>query len=313
MQLRFFWIIALLLTAQSLCAQDVVLKAEIDRDSIMIGEQVQWSLKATVDKQLPTAFPSIDSVNNGLIEILSARLDTLQETASNITVQANWTITSFDAGIYPLPRVPFLVRRTNGQVDTLYSEQDLQLKVKTVAIDTTTFEAFDIKAPIKYPVTLEEILFYVGIGLAVLVIIVLIVYLMSKWKRKESIFFKSKPKDPPYVTALRELEKIKAEKLWQNNKVKIYYTRITDVLRVYLEEQYNVQAMEQTSEEILQSLQTLKIPEELMNKLRELLNVADLVKFAKYQPEQNENEGAISIVSDFVYNTRPKRVTGENK
>lgn len=306
---RLFLILGFLIAAHTLPAQEVVLKAALDRDSIMIGEQAHWILKATVDKSLAMAFPKIDSINGGLVEILYAKADTLQETKNSITIEATWTITSFDAAIYPLPAIPFLVQHANGKIDTLYSEQQLELKVKTVAVDTTSFEAFDIKTPITYPITLGEVLPWAGGGLLLLALIAFIIYYIRNRKKNQPLFFKPKPQDPPYVTALRELEKIKGEKLWQNNKVKIYYTRISDVLRTYLEEQHGIQAMEQTSEEILLSMQTLDISSELMDKLKELFNVSDLVKFAKYQPEQNENENAINIICDFVYKTRPTEET----
>ena len=291
----------------SLCpmqAQNVVLKAELSRDSIMIGEQVHWNLKVTLDKSLAFAFPRFDSLGNNRIEILDMSADTLQQSSSNITLKASWLITSFDAGIYHLPPIPFLVQYPNGKLDTLRSES-LTLKVKTVDIDPENFEAFDIKLPIEYPVTLGEILPYAGYGLLIAAIIALAIYMFIRWKQNKPLFFALKPKDPPYVVALRELEKIKSEKLWQNNKVKLYYTKVTDVLRIYLNAQFQIQAMEQTSEEILQSLQSMELSDELRNKLREMLGVSDLVKFAKYQPEMHENESALTIVSDFVHNTRP--------
>jgi hypothetical protein len=309
MQKRLLLTTGLLLSLCQLLAQDVVLKADISRDSIMIGEQVHWSLKATVDKSLKMAFPRIDSLDDKRIEVLGMRTDTLKQSASNLTVQASWLITSFDAGQYYLPRIPFLILRPNGQMDTLYSEP-LQLKVHTVAIDTTNFQPYDIKTPIEYPLTLGEILPYIGLGLLIIAIIALAVYMLMRWKQNKPLFFAPKPKDPPYVVALRDLEKIKTEKLWQNNKVKQYYTKVTEVLRIYLEEQFQIQAMEQTSEEILQSLQNLQISDDLRSSMREMLNVSDLVKFAKYLPEQHENENALTIASDFVYHTRP---TEENE
>jgi len=310
MQKRLLLILGLLFFLYPLRAQEVVLKAEISRDSIMIGEQVHWSLKATLDKSLKMAFPLIDSLSNNLIEILDVRVDTLRQSATNLTVQASWLITSFDAGIYHLPQIPLLVLRPNGQLDTLYSES-LQLKVKTVDIDPENFEAFDIKLPIEYPITLGEILPYIGLGLLIAAIIALAIYMFIRWKQNKPLFFAPKPKDPPHIIALRELEKIKAEKLWQNNKVKLYYTKVTEVLRIYLEGQFQIQAMEQTSEEILQSLQSVELSDELRSRLREMLGVSDLVKFAKYQPEQHENESALIVVSDFVYNTRPTEENNE--
>jgi hypothetical protein len=285
-------------------AQEPLLSTSFDRDSIMIGEQVQWTLKATIDRSIDAFFPVIDSITDGRIELLkNNRLDTLQTSSNNITVQHTYVITSFDEGVYTLPEIPLLLRHRDGKLDTAYFER-LSLLVKTVPIDTTSFEPYDIKMPITYPITFMEVLPWAASGLAVLVLIALVIYIIIRRRQHKPIFFKPKPKEPPHVIALRELDKIKAEKLWQSNKVKQYYTRVTDVLRTYMEERYKMQAMEQTSEEILQALKSIQLPDELMDKLRELLSVSDLVKFAKYQPMTDDNEKALDTAHEFVDQTK---------
>ncbi|MDR3181195.1 MAG: hypothetical protein LBT61_04620 [Prevotellaceae bacterium] len=304
--------VAFLLISFRAGAQEVVLKASFDRDSIMIGEQVQWTLKATIDRSVEAFFPVIDSITDGRIELLKNEgLDTLQTSSSNITVQHTYVITSFDEGIYTLPEIPLLLRHRDGKLDTAYFER-LSLLVKTVPIDTTTFEPYDIKMPITYPITFMEVLPWALSGLAVLALIAFVVYIIIRRRQHKPIFFKPKPKEPPHIIALRELNKIKADKLWQNNKVKLYYTRVTDVLRMYMEERYNMQAMEQTSEEILQALKAMQLPDELMDKLHELLSVSDLVKFAKYQPITDDNEKALVTAQEFVDKTKEEIKTEEN-
>jgi hypothetical protein len=300
----FYIIVACLLITAHAGAQEVVLKASFDCDSIMIGEQVQWTLKATIDRSIEAFFPVIDSISDGRIELLKNKgLDTLQASSNNITVQHTYVITSFDEGVYTLPEIPLLLRHRDGKIDTAYFER-LSLLVKTVPIDTTSFEPYDIKTPITYPITFMEVLPWALSGLAVLALIAFVIYIIIRRRQHKPIFFKPRPKEPPHIVALRELDKIKADKLWQNNKVKLYYTRVTDVLRTYMEERYNMQAMEQTSEEILQALGTMQFPNALMDKLRELLSVADLVKFAKYQPMTDDNEKALVTAQEFVDETK---------
>jgi hypothetical protein len=301
---RFILLLCISFVAIPSFAQEVVLKTEFDRDSIMIGEHVTWTMKATVDKSLKAFFPTIDSINNGRIELLKNNgLDTLKESSKNNTIQNSYVITSFDEGIYVIPPIPLLLGYADGTIDTVYFDQ-LSLKVKTVPIDTTTFVAFDIKTPIHYPVTFMEVLPWALGGLIVIGLILFLIYIIRRRKQNKPLFFSPKPKEPPHIIAMRELEKIKGEKLWQNNKIKTYYTRITDVLRVYMEERYHMQAMEQTSEEILQALSSMTISEELMNKLRELLSISDLVKFAKYSPMNNDNENVLSIAGEFIEKTK---------
>ena len=292
-------------------AQEVVLKASFDRDSIMIGEHVQWTLKATIDQSIEAFFPVIDSITDGRIELLKNKgLDTLRASSNNITVQHTYVITSFDEGLYTLPEIPLLLRHRDGKLDTAYFER-LSLLVKTVPIDTTSFEPYDIKMPITYPITFMEVLPWALSSLAALALIAFVIYVIIRRRQHKPIFFKPKPKEPPHIIALRELYKIKADKLWQNNKVKLYYTRVTDVLRIYMEERYKIQAMEQTSDEILLTLQSMQLPGELMDKLRELLSVSDLVKFAKYQPMTDDNEKALVTAQEFVDQTKEEIETEE--
>jgi hypothetical protein len=158
-----------------------------------------------------------------------------------------------------------------------------------------------------------EVLPWALSGLAVLALIAFVIYIIIRRKQHKPIFFKPKPKEPPHIIALRELDKIKSDKLWQNNKVKLYYTRITDVLRVYMEGRYKIQAMEQTSEEILTTLTSMPVPGELMDKLRELLSVSDLVKFAKYQPMTDDNDKALATAQEFVNHTKEEITEEESR
>ena len=298
---------------QFLFAQEPLLSTSLSRDSIMIGEQVEWKFKATVAKSSKVFFAQIDSIGNGMIEVLSVTaLDTLKNTKKEITVESKLLITSFDAGIYTLPEVPILFVDENNRIDTFYFDK-LELKVNTVAIDTTTFEAYDIKSPIKYPYSFREIMWPWGvIVLAALLLIGLLIYVITRLNNKKPVFGKVKPSEPPHIVALRELEKIKSEKLWQNNKVKLYYTRVTDVLRVYLEQRYAIQAPEQTSDEILQALAHLPLPETFLPQLRAFLSVSDLVKFAKYIPATDENEKVLELVALFVKETKEQQIAQNN-
>jgi hypothetical protein len=259
------------------------------------------------------------------VEVLqSTGPDTLQDTKDNLTVESTLLLTSFDAGIYTFPQIPVLVVSGRNKADTLYFDA-VTLKVNTLPVDTIA--AFlqaddstkinllkDIKPPVKYPYTFKEILWpWTVDGILALALIAAIIYVIVRIKKQQPVFGKVKSQEPPHIVALRELEKIKAEKLWQNNKIKLYYTRVTDVLRVYLEQRYSIQAPEQTSDEILQALAQLPLPEYFLPKLRDFLNVSDLVKFAKYLPATEENESAVTLVAQFVAETKEQNNEPEQR
>ena len=161
----------------------------------------------------------------------------------------------------------------------------------------------DIKGQMRYPITLAEVLPWIGGALALALLVWLLVRYIKARREKGGLFGKQVQNDPPHIVALRELEKIRGEKLWQSGKEKQFYTGVTDTLRGYIEARYGVSAMEQTSAEIMQSLSDKKVEEKAYRELGELFNVADLVKFAKYVPATNENEEAIPVAVRFVNST----------
>jgi bifunctional N-acetylglucosamine-1-phosphate-uridyltransferase/glucosamine-1-phosphate-acetyltransferase GlmU-like protein len=113
-----------------------------------------------------------------------------------------------------------------------------------------------------------------------------------------------KPKIPPYVTALEALETLRLKKLWQADKVKEYYSELTDIVRQYIEAQFGVQAVEMTTDDILYGLKNIGINAQAMGKLTNTLQTADLVKFAKATPHALENDTALSYSVDFVSETK---------
>ncbi len=124
-------------------------------------------------------------------------------------------------------------------------------------------------------------------------------------KDKKPIFFKVKPKLPAHIIALGRLEQIRKDKIWSKGLIKEYHSEVTDVLREYIENRFGIFAMEMTTSEIIESFDRQSIIDDTdMLKLRQILEIADAVKFAKYQALQNENDLALRNSFDFVQNTK---------
>jgi len=120
---------------------------------------------------------------------------------------------------------------------------------------------------------------------------------------------------PAHIIALQELDKLKGDQLWQHDKVKEYYTRMTDVLRVYIEDRFKVPAMEQTTFEILSDFKANKslIDAESYNGLKDILELADLVKFAKLTPLPDDNHQSLNSAYLFVQYTKIEEVVEPKK
>ena len=110
---------------------------------------------------------------------------------------------------------------------------------------------------------------------------------------------------PADQLALQEIERIKQEKVWEQNREKEYYTQLTNTLREYIKDRFGFNAMEMTSNEIVEHLTHTAETQEALNELKSLLQPADLVKFAKWKPEINENDYNLVCAIEFVNGTKP--------
>lgn len=287
-------------------------RSRISRDSILIGDQIEWTLdfqlgpgeSARISKPGPEPVPGVETLGD-------IALDTLSVKNGILDLRGHITLTSFDSGSYQLPPLAVLLSRPDGTVDTLVYTGPV-LAVNTIPVDTATFQAYDIKGQIRYPLTFKEILPWILLA-AVLAALGWLLVRWIRFRRQNRDFF-GKPvvKDPPHIVALRSLEKTRSQKLWQAGKQKLFYTQVTDTLRQYLAGRYDIPALEQTSAEIFRDLQDKNIDPALLENMKELFATADFVKFAKYSASDQENENAIPTAVRFVNETYMTQVKEED-
>ena len=283
------------------------------KDTLLIGDQTTLTFKTLVPKGAKFIFTKPNSSLNGLEIVGIPQTDTLSQTASGIELQTKITLTSFDSGSHYLPKLPAYIQKADGSVDTVWFDGK-EIQYSTIQIDTATFKPYDIKGQMQYPITLKEVLFWSGIVLIFVLLVLMIIRYFKRRKLNRSFFEKPKQDEPPYLIALRDLEKIRGQSLWQNGKEKLYYTYITEVLRVYIEARFGINAMEYTSAEILRDLSKAGVDKSVYTLLVDLLNIADLVKFAKYRASAQENESAVPEAIKFVQGTymeEQNKVKGE--
>jgi hypothetical protein len=304
---RSIYILIFLLGSLGLSAQKIEVNASIDTNFILIGEQTQIELSITyrVDEgEINIQFPQHNDTINKFIEILSkSEIDTLipdKDAPYLFQQKQQIIITSFDSGYYVIPPFQFVINN-----DTLETEP-LLIEVQTIEIDTTE-AIFDVKAPLEEPFSFidwlkENWMWIAGTLALIIAIIAFIIYL--KKKKPQEIIVQVKPEIPPHVIALERLEDIERQKLWQEGKVKQYHSEISEIIRNYIELRYQINALEETTSEIIHGLRLHGIDTQLMTKLNQTLVLADLVKFAKEKPLPNENEMSIKNAIEFVNNTK---------
>ncbi len=273
----------------------------IDTNAILIGQQV----KVNINYQLPSNkqgyFPNLpDSLGPNLEIVSRTKIDTTFKNDS-INFHQQLKVTAFDSGYFVLPAFPFgYASKGDTAMQTIVSDP-LLISVFTVDADTTQ-AIKPLLGPLPEPYTLMEFLPWIGFVLALAALIFAGFYFYRKRQKKP--LFKSKPRIPADEKALDALARLRLKKLWQAGKVKDYYSELTDIIRVYIEERFEVMAIEMTTHEIVQGLENKSINNQALAKLKGSLELADLVKFAKANPSALENDTSLNNGIDFINETR---------
>jgi hypothetical protein len=273
-------------------ARPPVVGARLVPDSVAIGDR--FELEVTVDKDTAqqVAFPPLDREG---IEVVEERaVDTLESSGPRVMLGKRYVLTTFDEGVHAMGPLPVVFM--DG--DTLWSADSPVLQVGSFVIDTTTMTIRDLKPLLKEPVRVGEFSGYALWALLVVAAVAGALWWLIKHRPQRPAA--AAPREEPHVEAIRELEKLHREKLWQHGKHKLYYTRLTDILRRYMEGRWGIAAPEMTSDETLAAAHEQGVQGDALENLRSVLHSADLVKFAKYTPEPEENEAAWNRSYNFV-------------
>ena len=294
-------------TGTTVRAEKPVVEAVLSADSVLIGDQFRLEVRITKDRMETIHFPTFDDgklSRSDEIEIIrESGIDTLGVEGRQVTISKEYTLAGFDEGDYRMGKFPVLYLDKNI-VDTLWSRDSLRIVVTTLAVDTVNQTIHDVKVPIRTPVRFGEFGGYLLWSLlAVAALASIAVFLYRKYGGR-SFAEHGKAPEPPHVTAIERLEKLHHQKLWQSGKQKLYYTRITDILREYIGERYRIKALELTSREILDKMAETDMEGRPMERLRNILLTADYVKFAKHIPTAEQNENAYTDAYYFVEETK---------
>ncbi|MBR4298111.1 MAG: hypothetical protein IKT59_00170 [Bacteroidales bacterium] len=288
-----------------------------ERDSVLVADQLLYGfeLKGVREGTL-LALPELPEKQDYRLMFLSPwRLDTLRTVKAKdgnpelLDLKGSVVITSFEEGLYELPQIAVQRLSPDGVTDTLVFDP-VRLEVKTMPVDTATFVPHDIKGQIRYPVTLMEVVPWVGLFWAVAVLVILAVCLFMMYRRSTDP--ENVRRDPAHIVALRRLDRYRGTGMWAPEKQKAFYSGVTDTLREYMSERFDVSAMEMTTAEIFEQLKEKEMPEGLRKEVRELFDRADFVKFAKYVASDDDNASALPVAVRFVTETYQAEVEEES-
>lgn len=287
-------------------AQSVSVSAYLDTNAIKIGEQTVFHLNTRFITGSSWDEPQLSDSLTSKIEIIKKLpWDTAENDDGTWEIKRKYLITSFDSGYHVIP--PLLFKQDG---DSVFTEPHL-LQVKTIPVDTT--EAYKpIKGIRHEPLNFSDFIPWILGALIILAAAILILVLVKRMKKKSPDYsIPQKPQLPPGQEALKRLDELKEQKLWQHDQTKKYYIELTTIIRHYIERQFKIDSEELTSRETLEQIK-LKIPEEAYEKLKQLLELADLVKFARMKPLPDEISRSSQQAYDFVQLTKSTEPTEKN-
>ena len=291
-------------------AQEIKTKAELDSTVILIGDQVTLHLQIELPNDIQVTFPvPHDSLSESVEIVERMPVDSALIDNNRLRIWQDFIVTSFDTGHHEIPSFYFNISY-NGLSDSVKSNPTL-LHVFTLPKLDSLMSAMkgpiDIKGPYEAPVTFKEVAPWIMGTLLLGGLIFLILYALRRKRNNQPIFsLPQKPKEPAHIIALRELDRIKAEKIWQQGKIKLYYSEVADTLREYIDDRFGINAMEQTTEETIAALKYRKdlVDDTTFGNLKRILTNADLVKFAKFEPLPDDNNLALVDAYFFVNQTK---------
>ena len=279
----------------------IIVSASIDSTMLMIGDQTDLHLQVTQEAQQQVEWPVFGEALQDGIEIVDRTIvDTTTLADGRVQLNQYLTLTSFKDSLFSIEPIAIV----SGN-DTFWTEPMALNVIQPFEVDSS-LAITDIKDIEKAPIWWWGIIRWILLGLLIAGLGVGGYFL---WRWLDS---KRKPKEeevdpellrPADEVALEKLDEIKAAKIWKDGKVKEYQTDLTDVVREYIGRRFGVQSTEKTSDETLRAMKPL-IDKELFSNLSKMLQLADLVKFAKWHTTPDENEQGLKTAYDFVNETK---------
>lgn len=312
---KYITVILLTFVCVSTMNAKVSVKARLDSVDLLMGKLTTLSLEVVQDKGKPGGFPLFRDVDpsKGYVGVCgdsielrtSYKADTVELGSGRIQINYKVPLQAFDSGTYRLPQFVYVSESDSARSNAL--------TLNVVPVNVTAEDPIAGLAPVADPenpsildAVPDWIYNYWWVILILILAAVAAIWAVKRYK-KEGTVLKKKPEPSPYHVAMTRLRELKAKNLWEQGMEKEYFTQLTDILRIYLDRRFGINAMEMTSREIMDRLYDSDVKDK-RDYVRQILSVADFVKFAKVRPLPADNIAAYENAVKFVEETKPEPV-----
>jgi len=308
---KYILLLLILILALPLFAEiredPLLISAKTDSTEIFIGDQFNYSLTLEWEKgyEIVQVEPPLEM---GKFEILEVQPSSGEmKKGERYTKTYSYTLSTYDTGDYEIPPFTITYRDPSGEIIKAES-QPIKITVKPILHTAEdTHDIRDIKDPLDIAPKPYLRNFLIGLALVLIVlgavIFLIIRHTLSRRKEQPKIWA---PPRPIEELAMEDLVALENSSLLEKGKIKKYYTRASEILRIYIGRRYSINAIDLTSYELMRALENRDLKKEIMACLEDFLDICDFVKFAKFRPPENEHKATLEKARFIIRETTPQ-------
>ena len=290
----------------------ISVESKVDRTTILIGDVITYSVVVSHDPDVEIKTPTL-AVNLGQFEIRDYKVQEPVQKDGQIIDQTDYMISTFDTGEFEIPE--FEIGYTVAGDTTLHNIKAEAVKIVINSLNPEEGgDIRDIKPPLEPTKNYKRFIIIGAFILSILMIAALLFYYFKRRKAGQSLLpSREKPARPAHEVALEALESLIQSDLIQSGQVKTYYIELSEIIRTYVEGRFFVMALEMTTTQLLSNMMQENIEERYIEMMRKFLESCDLVKFAKFLPEEKDHDTITQLAFDFVNQTKLLPIEEENQ
>jgi len=281
---------------------------DIDRKEISIADRLNLHIQAISDEGYEVELPGFGEKLEqfGIVDYHTTRPELTENNKTKIT--CSYILEPFLSGDYTIPPMKIRCWKKEEKGSDKHEIETTQIVIKVASLLPDKMEEMklhDIKSPVDLPRSYTLWIWSGIIGSAIAVFGLITFGILRKRRHVQMAY--AEQMIPPHELAFKELEQLSSEHLIEKGKIKLYYQRISDILRRYIESRFGINAPEQTTEEFLEGLDTQhNFPDKYNVLLKNFLTYCDLVKFAEHQPANEDIANTLESCKEFISETEPK-------
>ena len=297
---KSFAVIIVIFLTTTIPAQTISVGASTDTTDYLVGDFINYEIEVVTHQDVEVLPPSLPDTLKQL-ELISREKPVVTDDGKSETTFYKFILAGYDSVTAIIPSVTIEYKTGNDSTLKKIETDSVVVNVHTLPVSTAE-EIKDVKSPLLIAYDWRLLLLWIGIGI---IILALANYFYRRYKKKKAAQTIEERiiVIPPHIKAFRALDELEREQLWQKGRIKDYHSRITEIIREYFEERFDLHALELTTSETMLHLRGIKESEKILDVTFDFLSNADLVKFAKFQPLESVNEEMMKQARNIVQST----------